>query len=116
MYTNTSCTIYSYNGSGYDTISISACYLQEVKANEVKKYGAELADSVKVIIPLYALGGYKTSWDIPPGSYIAEGSPAIAVTDDISPLVDAGLAYYIKSVTDNRRGSQAVQHITIGAG
>lgn len=116
MYTNTSCTIYAYNGSGYNTVNISACYFRQVKANEVKKYGAELADAVQVIIPIYALGGYKTEWDIPEGSYIAEGTPSAAVTDDISPLVNAGGAYYIRSVTDNLRGSPAVRHITIGAG
>lgn len=114
MYTNTSCTIYAKNGSGYDTVRISACYWQEVRAVEVKKYGAELADSVKVIIPLSALGGYGSEWSIPEGSYIAEGSPDTVITDDISPLIDS--VYAVRSVTDNRRGSENIQHITIGAG
>lgn len=113
MYTNTDCTIYAKTDSGYDTIHISACYWQEIKAVDIKKYGAELADSVKIIIPKYALGGYPTEWNIPEGSYIIEGSPEIAITDDISPLIEAGNVFAVHSVTNNLRGSEEIQHITI---
>ena len=113
MYTNTSCTIYAKNENGYDTIHISDCYWQEIKAYEVKKYGAELADSVKIIIPKYALCDYLTGWKIPEGSYIIEGSPEITITDDISPLIEAGNVFAVHSVTNNLRGSEEIQHITI---
>lgn len=113
MYTNTNCTIYTKTDSGYDTIHISACYWQEIKAVDIKKYGAELADSVKIIIPKYALGGYPTEWNIPEGSYIIEGSPVIAITDDISPLIVSGNVFAVHSVTNNLRGSEEIQHITI---
>ena len=119
MYTNTSCTIYAKTDSGYDTIHISDCYWQEIKVYEVKKYGAELADSVKIIIPKYALGDYLDvtvegfDWKIPEGSYIIEGSPEITITDDISPLIEAGNIFAVHSVTNNLRGSEEIQHITI---
>lgn len=113
MYTNTNCTIYAKTDSGYDVIPISACYWQSVKAHEVKKYGAELADSVKIIIPKIALGGYPEEWNIPEGSYITEGSPEITITDDISPLIETENVFAIHSVTNNLRGSEEIQHITI---
>ena len=118
MYTNTSCTIFSKNDTGYDIIPISACYWQEVKAHEVKNYGAELADSVKIIIPLSALGGYKSGWKITEGSYIAEGetTSGLPQIDSIEPLIESGEVFSIRSVTDNLRGSENIQHITIGAG
>jgi len=116
VYTNTSCTIYAKTDSGYNIIPIPACYFREVKAQEVKKYGAELADSVKVIIPLAALDGYKTAWDIPEGSYIMEGtSTSETSVSSIAELVEAGVVFSINSVTNDLRGSDAVKHISIGA-
>ncbi|MBQ8569331.1 MAG: hypothetical protein IJ446_08950 [Oscillospiraceae bacterium] len=114
MYTNTDCTVYSKHEEGYAAVYIPACCWEEIKAHEVKKYGAELADDIKVIIPLSSLTGYKTEWDIPEGSYIAKGSPDIDVTDSIEPLISSnGDVYSVSSVTDNLRGSEAVRHITV---
>lgn len=114
MFCNTDCTIYmSLPEGGYKTVHIGACYWQDVKAYEAKKYGAELADNIHAVIPLAALAGYGTDWSITEGSYIARGAPAAEVTDSIEPVME--LAYPIRSVTDSRTGSAAVQHISIGA-
>lgn len=113
MFTNTDCTIYPKTENGYDTVHISACYWHEVRADEIKKYGAEAADSVQIIIPLDSLDGYGTEWKIPENSYIAKGSPEAEVTDCIEPVINE--AFRISSVTDNRSGSAEIRHITINA-
>lgn len=112
MYTNTDCTVYISTENGYEIVYVQGCYWQEVKAAETKKYGAENADSVKIIIPAeYAKGldGISKS-----GSYIAKGVPDIPVTDSIEPLIAGSFPVYeICSVTDHRSGSERVQHITV---
>ncbi len=114
MYTNSDCTVYSKTENGYKAIYISGCYFQEVKATEIKKYGAELADSIKVIIPSEFLSGYKSEWDIPEGSYIGRGCPGFDFSETIEPLLNSVFA--VNSVTDHLSGSDDVRHITVGAG
>ncbi|MCI5751464.1 MAG: hypothetical protein MR038_03145 [Oscillospiraceae bacterium] len=112
MYTNTDCTVYVKNDGEYTAIYVPACYWQEVRAAETKKYGAELADSVKAIIPAeYADGLDKLPRE---GTFIAKGIPGIEITDSIEPLLSADISVFaVSSVTDHRSGSEAVQHITI---
>ncbi len=114
MYTNTDCTVYVKTDEGYMAVYVPACYWQEVRAAEAKKYGAELADSVKAIIPEeYADGLDNIPHD---GSYIAKGIPETEITDSIEQLLSSDHhVYAISSVTDHRSGSAAVRHITIGA-
>ena len=47
-----SCTIYRFNGSGYDRYFIPECHWQENKARNVLKSGMQNADSVTVYIPI----------------------------------------------------------------
>lgn len=110
MYTNTDCTVFLKTDNGYETVHVEGCYWQEIKAAEVKKYGAENADSVKAIIPLEYTEGLDRITKS--GSYIAKGVPDIQITDSIEPLIDYPV-YEICSVTDHRSGSEDVQHITV---
>ncbi len=51
-----SCTIYRFNGSGYDRYFIPECQWQENKARNVLKSGMQNADSVTVYIPIESAG------------------------------------------------------------
>ena len=51
-----SCTIYRFNGSGYDRYFIPECHWQENKARNVLKSGMQNADSVTVYIPIESAG------------------------------------------------------------
>lgn len=108
MYTNTDCTIFLNTDSGFDRLYISACYMQSVRAEEIKKYGAEAADSIKVIIPYRLIEGE----EIPEGSYIAEGIPETA---DMTELIRNNIVFYITSVTPHKAGSSGIHHVTIKA-
>lgn len=51
MIAESSCTVYRYNGTGYDRFYILACHWQENRASNVIKSGLQTADSVTVYIP-----------------------------------------------------------------
>lgn len=106
MYTNTSCTIFLNTDSGFERLYIPDCYMQSVRAEEIKRYGAEAADSVKFVIPYRHLEGE----EIPEGSYIAEGIPEIA---EMTELIRNNIVFYITSVTPHRAGSSDIHHMTI---
>lgn len=50
MLAQASCTLYKYNGIGFDRHYISSCHWQENRASNVLKSGLESADSVTVYI------------------------------------------------------------------
>lgn len=52
---NAKCTIYLYNGVGYDRFVVPYCHYQENKASNVVKSGLQNADGVTVYIPLDCL-------------------------------------------------------------
>lgn len=52
---DTKCTVYLFNGVGYDRFVVPHCHYQEDKANSVVKSGLQNTDSVTVYIPLDCL-------------------------------------------------------------
>lgn len=55
MIANSKCTLYLFNGVGYDRFVVPHCHYQENKADNVLKSGMQNADSVTVYIPLDCL-------------------------------------------------------------
>ncbi len=51
MLTDTNCTLFKYNGIGFDRYYISECHWQECKASNVLKSGNQNADSIIIYIP-----------------------------------------------------------------
>lgn len=112
MYTNGDCTLYVAGCSGYRSIYVPACYMQDISAAQIKKYGADIADSVKVIIPQEHCEGLDK---LPrEGVYIVKGAPDVEITDSIEPLITADIPLYaVTSVTAHFSGSVGIRHITI---
>ena len=50
MLAQASCTLYKFNGIGYDRYYISSCHWQENRASNIIKSGLQSADSVTVYI------------------------------------------------------------------
>lgn len=55
MLTESSCTLYKFNGIGFDRYYIKECHWQECKASNVLKSGNQNADSIVVYIPANSL-------------------------------------------------------------
>lgn len=51
MLTESNCTLYKFNGIGFDRYYIKECHWQECKASNVLKSGTQNADSIKIYIP-----------------------------------------------------------------
>lgn len=51
MLTDTNCTLFKYNGVGFDRYYIAECHWQECKASNVLKSGNQNADSIIIYIP-----------------------------------------------------------------
>jgi len=93
MKTNTDCTIIHADGS---TTYVPACMWQDVEAIEVKKYGAENADSAAIYIA-------DTSITVEKGDSIAKGTE----TDLHNALLITSVSY--------KNYSASLNHIQIGA-
>lgn len=55
MFTDTTLTLYRFNGKGFDRLIIPHCHWQECKAANVLKSGLQNADGIVIYIPLKAL-------------------------------------------------------------
>lgn len=93
MRNNTDCTIIHADGS---TTYVSACMWQDIEGIEVKKYGAENADSAAIYIP-------DTSIIVEKGGSIAKGTE----TDLHNALLITSVSY--------KNYSASLNHIQIGA-
>lgn len=93
MRTNTDCTIIHTDGS---TTYVPACMWQDVEAIEIKKYGADNADSAAIYI-------FDTSVIVAKDDYIAKGTET-----------DPHNALTVMSVS-NKGYSVNCNHIQIGA-
>lgn len=101
MTTNSICTVVRTADDGtYFIAGTYFCMWQETEAYEVKKYGEERADRATVYIP-------DINADIIKGDYITSD----AVPDNID--VSGMLA--VSSVTRHNYGSEAMQHLRVGA-
>ena len=124
MITNASCTLYNALEDGtYKRTYIPAVFWRDVKAEEIKKYGAENASSVSVMIFADQLHDYVSpadfsgeGWtaDTRSDTYIVKGECNIDVTDGISVLYEnCRDVYKVSSAVENLYGSPELWHIRI---
>ena len=124
MITNASCTLYNTLPDGtFKRTYLPAVFWRDVKAEEVKKYGAENASSVSVMIfadqlhdyvPPADFSGEGWTADTINDTYIVKGDCNIAVTDGISIIYDSCRdVYKIYTPVENLYGSPELWHIRI---
>lgn len=124
MITNASCTLYNTLPDGtFKRTYLPAVFWRDVKAEEIKKYGAENASSVSVMIFADQLHDYVTpanfsgeGWtaDTQNDTYIVKGDCNIDVTDGISMIYDSCRdVYKVSSAVENLYGSPELWHIRI---
>ena len=124
MITNASCTLYNALEDGtYKRTYLPAVFWRDVKAEEIKKYGAENASSVSVMIFADQLHDYVSpadfsgeGWtaDNQNDTYIVKGECNIDVSDGISVLYEnCRDIYKVSSAVENLYGSPELWHVRI---
>ena len=124
MIVNASCTLYNtLPGGTFKRTFIPAVFWCNVKAEEIKKYGADNASSVSVMIFSDQLHDYVNpedfsgnGWtaDTHNDTYIVKGECNIEVTDDSSVLYDnCREVYKVSSAVGNLYGSPELWHVRI---
>lgn len=124
MITNASCTLYNALEDGsFKRTFLPAVFWRDVKAEEIKKYGAENASSVSVMIFADQLHDYVSpaefsgeSWtaDTRSDTYIVKGECNIDISDGISVLYEnCRDVYKVSSAVENLYGSPELWHIRI---
>jgi hypothetical protein len=124
MITNASCTLYNTLEDGtYKRTYLPAVFWRDVKAEEIKKYGAENASSVSVMIFADQLHDYVSpanfsgeGWtaDTQSDTYIVKGECNIDVSDGISVLYEnCRDVYKVSSAVENLYGSPELWHVRI---
>lgn len=124
MIVNSSCTIYNMLEDGtFKRTFLPAVFWRNVKAEEIKKYGADNASSVSVMIFADQLHDYVNpedfsgnGWtaDTRNDTYIVKGECNIEVTDDSSVLYDnCREVYKVSSAVENLYGSPELWHVRI---
>lgn len=124
MIVNASCTLYNtLSGGTFKRTFIPAVFWRNVKAEEIKKYGADNASSVSVMIFSDQLHDYVSpenfsgnGWtaDTHNDTYIVKGECNIEVTDDISVLhKSCREVYKACSAVENLYGSPELWHVRI---
>lgn len=124
MIVNASLTLYNTLPDGtYKRTYLPAVFWRNVKAEEIKKYGAENASSVAIMIFADQLHDYVkpedfsgAGWtaDTRNDTYIVKGECNVEVTDDISVLYEnSHEVYKVRSATENLYGSPELWHIRI---
>ncbi len=129
MITNTGITIYnlipdeSSEAERYKRTYVSACFWRNVKAKETKKYGAELASSVSVMIFKDMLLGYVSpesftgdGWTVDGENktYICKGNCPVEVQQSINEVIDSYReTYHAWSSLEALFGSDGLHHLEI---
>lgn len=124
MITNTSCTIYNKLEDGtFKRTYHPAIFWRNVKSEQIKRYGADNASSVSVMVFANQLSDYVKAenfdgngWtaDTNNDTYIVKGECYIDVFDDISELYrNCREAYKVCDVIENLYGSSNLWHIKI---
>lgn len=124
MISNSAVTIYcKMPDDTYKRIFISECFWQNIKAKEIKKYGAENASSVSVMIFKNSLDGYISpenfvgdgfTVDAPNDTYIVKGECLHEISESITELLENYREVYrVCESTENLYGSNDLQHIRI---
>lgn len=126
MITNASCTVYNQLEDGtFKRTYLPAVFWRNVKAEQVKKYGAENASEVDVMIFADQLHDYVKAenfkgegWtaDTRNDTYIVKGECTDEVTDDIALIYENNReAYKVCSAVENLYGSAELWHVRIEA-
>lgn len=132
-----SCTIYRFNGSGYDRYFIPECHWQENKARNVLKSGMQNADSVTVYIPIESAGLFpgflKPSENLFAGqlctpqnsaqdviikgesNFTFDNSNPQSVSQSLKTLKQKHRCYAVMSIDEKLYGVTDLQHIKISA-
>lgn len=124
MITNASCTIYNQQADGtFKRTYLPAVFWRNVKAEQTKKYGAENASSISVMIFSDQLGSYVpaesfsgTGWtaDTLNDTYIVKGECNINISgSNISALYANREAYKVCAAVENLYGSSDLWHVRI---
>lgn len=124
MITNASCTLYNALEDGtYKRTYLPAVFWRDVKAEEIKKYGADNASSVSIMIFSDQLHDYVTpedfsgeGWtaDTKNDTYIVKGECSIDVIDGISVIYEnCREVYKVCSAVENLYGSPELWHVRI---
>lgn len=138
MLTDTSCTVYKFNGVGYDRYCVPQCHWQEDKASNVLKSGMQNADSVTVYIPLDSVFVVPSKNLLPGKSLLpnAENVPKLAtkdivvkgecnfvfdnssqqsVSESLKKLREQYDYFTVMSIDRKLYGSENLQHVKISA-
>jgi hypothetical protein len=138
MRTESSCTVFKFNGKGFDRYFVGSCHWQENKARNVLKSGDQNADSVTVYIPAdYLVMTPDESYvpserllanaDIAPQtaskdiiikgkcSFIFDNSNDRTVSESLKKLRSEYQIYTVMSIDRKLYGSKNLQHIKISA-
>ncbi|MBQ8826670.1 MAG: hypothetical protein IJ007_06220 [Oscillospiraceae bacterium] len=124
MITNASCTIYNQLGDGtFKRTYLPAVFWRDVKAEQIKKYGAENASEVDVMIFSDQLHDYVKAesfngdgWtsDTRNDTYIVKGNCVDEISDDVTMLYENNREVYkVCAAIENLYGSSELWHVRI---
>lgn len=121
MITNTDCTLYQFNGTGYDRIYISAVMWQEHRSGSVSKQGFQSADGIVIFIPKENIP--KTASQNPTKDIIIKGNCNFTfdnlsektVSESLKKLRTEHQYFTAMSIDSKLYGSESLQHIKITA-
>lgn len=111
MVTNSAATLYS--AAGFSRTVIPAVMWQETDALAIKKYGAESADSVSILIPKCK----EPVFTIKKGDLIVKGEvdfePDGSKGHKLADLMALHKTYKIMHLSDKSYGSEGMQHFEV---
>ena len=121
MITNSDCTLYKFNGIGYDRLYISAVMWQEHRSASVSKQGLQSADGVVIFIPkdnAPNISSYNPTKDIiikGNCSFTFDNLSQQTVSESLKALRSKHQYFAVMSIDSKLYGSESLQHIKITA-
>lgn len=124
MITNTDCTLYHFNGIGYDRYYISAVMWQEHRSASVSKQGLQSADDIVIYVPKECVSQTpQTATQNPTKGIIVKGSCNFTfdnssqqtVSESLKALRSKHQYFTVMSIDNKLYGSEDLQHIKISA-
>lgn len=124
MITNTDCTLYQFNGTGYDRYHISAVMWQEYRSASVSKQGLQSADGIVIYVPKDNIPQMsQTATQSPTKDIIIKGncnftfdnSSQQRVSESLKTLRSKHQYFTVMGIDNKLYGSESLQHIKITA-